>query len=105
MTAGLTTLNVITSQSDFYPRLSQRTAALIDGIQEAGRAAGIPIAANQAGTMACDTARFSAFFRAMLTEGIYLAPSAFEVGFLSAAHGDAEIEATIEAARKALRTL
>ena len=123
MTAGLTTLNVITSQADFYQTLSQRVATLIDGIRAAGQAAGIPIAANQAGTMfglfftdapavrgfsdvmACDTERFSAFFRAMLEQGIYLAPSAFEAGFVSAAHCDDEIDATIQAARKALATL
>ena len=123
MTAGLTTLNVITSQADFYQTLSQRVATLIDGIRAAGQAAGIPIAANQAGTMfglfftdapavrgfsdvmACDTERFSTFFRAMLEQGIYLAPSAFEAGFVSAAHCDDEIDATVQAARKALATL
>ena len=51
--------------------------------------------------MACDKARFNRFFHAMLEEGVYLAPSAFEAGFVSAAHGPAEIAATIEAAKRA----
>ena len=53
---------------------------------------------------AADTARFAAFHAAMLERGVYLAPSQFEAGFLSTAHGDAEIDATIEAARDALST-
>lgn len=53
--------------------------------------------------MACDVQRFNRFFHAMLAGGVYLAPSAFEAGFVSAAHGDAEIEATLAAAARALR--
>ena len=53
-----------------------------------------------AGATACDTAAFGRFFHAMLSEGIYLAPSAFEAGFMSNAHSNADIDATVEAARK-----
>jgi glutamate-1-semialdehyde 2,1-aminomutase len=53
--------------------------------------------------MHCDRARFNRFFHAMLGQGVYLAPSAYEAGFVSAAHGDAEIEATIAAARAAFQ--
>jgi len=52
-----------------------------------------------------DIRRFKAFFHGMLEEGIYLAPSAFEAGFVSSAHGDAEIETTIDAARRVLKAL
>jgi glutamate-1-semialdehyde 2,1-aminomutase len=55
--------------------------------------------------MACDTVRFSHFFHGMLDHGVYLAPSAFEVGFVSITHGDAEINNTIEAARAVFATL
>jgi glutamate-1-semialdehyde 2,1-aminomutase len=53
--------------------------------------------------MACDVERFKRFYHAMLAEGVYLAPSAYEAGFVSAAHGEAEIAATVEAARRAMR--
>jgi glutamate-1-semialdehyde 2,1-aminomutase len=55
--------------------------------------------------MACDVSRFQQFYRGMLAEGIYLAPSAFEAGFLSSAHGDEEISATIAAAEKVFASL
>ena len=55
--------------------------------------------------VACDTAAFNRFFHAMLERGVYLAPSAFEAGFTSSAHGDKEIADTINAARAAFRTL
>ncbi|KZY78125.1 hypothetical protein A3740_08670 [Oleiphilus sp. HI0068] len=55
--------------------------------------------------MECDLPRFKAFYHAMLEEGVYLAPSAFEAGFVSSAHSDKEIEATVEAARKVLKSL
>ena len=58
-----------------------------------------------ADVMACDVERFKRFFHGMLDEGVYLAPSAFEAGFVSAAHGDAEIDATIAAAGRVLRDL
>jgi glutamate-1-semialdehyde 2,1-aminomutase len=55
--------------------------------------------------MACDKERFNRFFHCMLDDGIYLAPSAYEAGFVSAAHGDAEIAATVAAAERAFATL
>jgi glutamate-1-semialdehyde 2,1-aminomutase len=55
------------------------------------------------GAMACDTAAFNRFFHAMLERGVYLAPSAFEAAFMSSAHGEAELAATVEAAREAFR--
>jgi len=58
-----------------------------------------------ADVMACDVERFKRFFHGMLDEGVYLAPSAFEAGFVSAAHGDAEIDATVAAAGRVLRDL
>ena len=56
---------------------------------------------NYAEATASDTQRYATFFHAMLDNGVYLAPSQFEAGFLSSAHGDAEIDETLEAARKA----
>jgi len=55
--------------------------------------------------MQCDRERFNKFFHGMLERGVYLAPSAYEAGFVSAAHGAAEIEQTLEAAREALQRL
>ena len=122
MTAGLTTLELI-SRPGFFDTLEQNTNRLVDGILEQAQQAGIPLTANRVGAMfglfftdaaevtdfagatACDQERFRAFYHAMLGHGVYLAPSAFEAGFVSAAHGDAEIDATIEAAGKAFRAL
>ena len=118
MAAGLATLEAI-SAPGFHERLARRTTQLIDGLGQAARAANVPFSANQVcgmfglffsdkspiryfrEVMACDVERFKRFFQAMLQEGVYLAPSAFEAGFVSAAHGDAEIDATIVAARRA----
>jgi glutamate-1-semialdehyde 2,1-aminomutase len=115
MTAGLKTLELI-SAPGFYETLAERTQALTNGMVERATAAGVPLSTNRAGAMfglfftadgpvtnyeqatACDQAQFNAFFHKMLERGVYLAPSAFEAGFVSAAHGDAEIEATLEAA-------
>jgi glutamate-1-semialdehyde 2,1-aminomutase len=55
--------------------------------------------------MACDVSRFRRFFHSMLDAGVYLAPSAFEAGFVSAAHGDAEIDATVDADRRAFESI
>ncbi len=122
MAAGLTTLELV-SRPGFHDALEATTQRLVDGILEAAREAGIPLTANLAGGMfglfftdidpvtryeqatGCDMERFRAFFHAMLAEGIYLAPSAFEAGFVSAAHGEAEIEATVAAARRVLARL
>ncbi len=122
MAAGLATLEQI-DQPGFYEALGERTTQLVEGLAEAAAAAGIPLATEHAGGMfgfvfteeesvrtfaqvsAADVERFRKFFHGMLAEGIYLAPSAFEAGFVSAAHGTAEIEQTISAAHKVMLTL
>ncbi|TVQ91607.1 MAG: glutamate-1-semialdehyde-2,1-aminomutase [Chromatiaceae bacterium] len=118
MTAGLKTLELL-SAPGFYEELTARTAALTDGLMQRAQDAGVPLATNRAGAMfglffstaeqvtsyadatACNQQQFRAFFHGMLERGVYLAPSAFEAGFVSAAHGDAEIEATLAAAAEA----
>ena len=115
MAAGLATLDALVTPG-FHDRLAATTARLVDGMARAARSAGIALAANQVcgmfglffteepavsnyrQVMACDAARFRRFFHGMLDAGVYLAPSPYEAGFVSAAHGDAEIAATIEAA-------
>lgn len=122
MTAGLKTLELI-SEPGFFEHLTARTSRLIDGVLGEARAADIPMAANQAGGMfglffseerhvsnfahvsACDVERFKQFFHGMLEAGVYLAPSAFEAGFVSSVHSDEDIDDTIEAAGKVLRSL
>ncbi|MDL1862492.1 glutamate-1-semialdehyde-2,1-aminomutase [Betaproteobacteria bacterium PRO7] len=114
---GLATLKLIQAPG-FYDRLAARTTKLVDGLAGAARAAGVDFSADAVGgmfglyfskgvpasyaqVMACDKERFNRFFHAMLARGVYLAPSAFEAGFVSAAHDDAAIDATIAAAREA----
>jgi glutamate-1-semialdehyde 2,1-aminomutase len=114
---GLATLELIQAPG-FYERLAARTTKLIDALAGAARAAGVDFSADAVGgmfglyfskgvpasyaqVMACDKERFNRFFHAMLARGVYLAPSAFEAGFVSAAHDDAAIEATVAAAREA----
>jgi len=119
MAAGLATLELI-AEPGFFERLGANTRALTDGLLGLAEAAGVALSANRVGGMfgifftdagpvgdfaqatACDLARFKAFFHAMLRRGVYLAPSAFEAGFVSAAHGDEEIGATLSAAAEAL---
>ena len=115
--AGLATLRLI-QQPGFYDALAARTARLVDGMVAAAKEAGIPFSGDCVGGMfglyfaadvptsyaevtASDRARFNAFFHAMLEAGVYLAPSAYEAGFVSAAHTDADIDATVDAARQA----
>ena len=118
MAAGLTTLNLL-SEPGFHEALAEKTTRLLDGMTAAAHAEGIAFTTAQAGAMfglffteqsrissfaevmACDSERFNRFFHAMLDQGVYLAPSAFEAGFVSAAHSDEDIDATIAAARKA----
>ncbi|WP_303761617.1 glutamate-1-semialdehyde 2,1-aminomutase [Alcanivorax jadensis] len=118
MAAGLTTLNLL-SEPGFHDALAEKTTRLLDGLTAAAHAEGVAFTTAQAGAMfglfftdqsrissfaevmACDSERFNRFFHAMLDQGIYLAPSAFEAGFVSAAHSDEDIDATIAAARKA----
>ena len=119
MAAGLAMLGLVQAPR-FYEDLEQRTHALCDGLEAAARDAGVPFTTNRVGGMfglffsstpvdtyaqavACDTAAFNRFFHAMLERGVYLAPSAFEAGFLSSAHGDAELAHTVAAARDAFR--
>jgi len=122
MAAGLTTLDLI-DQPGFYEALSERTRQLVEGIAAAASDANVPLATEHAGGMfgliftdggpvrrfsqvaAANVERFKQFFHGMLAEGVYFAPSAFEAGFVSAAHGDAEIEQTIASARKVMATL
>lgn len=122
MTAGLATLE-LAADAVFQAELEQKAGRLVAGLQERADAAGIPFTTNQVGSMfgvfftpetsvsnyqqvmACDTARFGRFFHGMLEEGVYLAPASYEAGFLSAAHGEAEIDATLNAAEKVFARL
>ncbi|PTD96655.1 glutamate-1-semialdehyde 2,1-aminomutase [Pseudothauera lacus] len=114
--AGLASLQ-LTRAPGFYEQLAASTRALVDGLADAAREAGITFSADALGgmfgvyfsaavpasfadVMASDRERFNRFFHAMLDAGHYFAPSAFEAGFVSAAHGEAEIAATVAAARK-----
>ena len=114
MAAGLATLELIQAPG-FHERLEAATNTLCDGLEAAARAAGIAFstvrtcgmfglyfrdapATSFAEAMQSDAARFRRFFHLMLERGVYLAPSAFEAGFLSSAHGEAEIASTIAAA-------
>ncbi len=117
MAAGLAMLELV-SAPGFHEALEANTNTLCDGLEAAARDAGVPFTTTRvggmfglffssepvdtyAGAVACDTAAFNRFFHAMLERGVYLAPSAFEAGFMSSAHGEAEIEATVAAAREA----
>jgi glutamate-1-semialdehyde 2,1-aminomutase len=122
MAAGLKTLELI-SAPGFFEELGGKTERLISGLVSAGREAGVAVTENHvggmfglffsdadrvtdfAGSMACDQEKFKCFFHAMLDEGVYLAPSAFEAGFVSAAHSDEDLNATLDAARKAFASL
>lgn len=122
MAAGKTMLTQI-SQPGFFESLSDRTKQLCEGLKQAADAAKVPFFSRSLGgmfgiffteagsvdtfddVMACDQARFRTFFHGMLNEGIYLAPSAFEAGFVSAAHSVEDIEATIRAAARVFAQL
>jgi glutamate-1-semialdehyde 2,1-aminomutase len=114
--AGLTTLKLIQAPG-FYAALTASTKKMTDGLVAAAHEAGVKFSAQNVGgmfgvyfratpptgcaeVMQCDKQAFNRFFHAMLDEGIYLAPSAFEAGFVSAAHSDKDIEQTIGAARR-----
>ncbi len=119
--AGIATLS-LTQAPDFYVSLEMTTRALAEGLAGAAKRNGIPFTAQSIGgmfgmyfspsipdsyaqVMACDRDRFNRFFHAMLDAGIYLAPSAFEAGFVSAAHQDADIAQTLAAADVAFRSV
>ncbi len=123
MRAGLETLSRLRAPG-FYEELENKTTRLVTGLLAGCAAAGVPAVANQVGAMFtvfftelpavtcctdvsrhCDLAFFGKFFNAMLDEGVYLAPSQYEAAFMSAAHSDADIDATIAAAGRALKKL
>ena len=122
MAAGLATLELLDAP-DFYPNLFARTAQLTEGLRARAAAHGVPLTTNQAGSMfgvfftdeavisnyqqvmACDLERFNRFFHGMLAEGVYLAPAAYEAGFTSTAHTEADIDRTVDAADRVFRKL
>jgi len=122
MAAGLKTLELI-AQADFYTDLSAKTAFLCDGLTQRAQQAGMAFTTNRVGAMfglffseeteissfaqvmQCDQARFKRFFHAMLDAGIYLAPSAFEAGFVSAAHSETDLQQTLDAAEVVFKQL
>jgi len=122
MAAGLATLDIV-ARPGFHDELEARTTRLVEGLASRGEQAGVPLVVNQAGSMfgvfftdagavrrfddvtGCDKDRFKRFFRSLLRAGVYLAPSPFEAGFVSAAHSDGDIDATLEAAGTALQAL
>jgi glutamate-1-semialdehyde 2,1-aminomutase len=122
MSAGLATMELV-MEPGFYETLAARTQNLCDGMCDAAKDAGIPFTTNSVGGMfgffftaqdkvetfadvgQCDIERFKRFFHAMLDEGIYLAPSAFEAGFVSGAHTCQDIDTTVETARRVFKTL
>jgi len=120
--AGLAMLEQI-AEPGFYEALEARTATLMTGLRERANAANIPFTTNHAGgmfgcffseepqvshfsqVMQCNMKHFQSYFHTMLNQGIYLAPSAYEAGFVSAAHGDKEIQITLDAAETAFNTI
>lgn len=122
MSAGLSTLNLI-CETDFFAHLSKTTQVLVDGLQKKADATQIPFTTHAVGgmfgfffnsttpittfeeVMDSDQNRFKTFFKGMLKHRIYLAPSPFEAGFVSAAHSDEDIQQTIDTAGKIMQTL
>ena len=121
MTAGIETLKLL-QQPGFYQQLEQKSACLAEGISQAASAAGYPIFSTRVGSMfcvffsknevydwpsasGCDTQAFATYFKAMLNEGVYLAPSQFETAFMSISHSQADIDATITAAAKCFKLI
>lgn len=122
MTAGLKNLEII-SRDGFFEELSARTDFLVDGLLAAAKRQGIPMTANKVGAMfglffteqqkvqsftdvgRCNIERFKAFFHGMLDEGVNLAPSAYEAGFVSSAHDTDILQQTIDKAERVFKTL
>jgi glutamate-1-semialdehyde 2,1-aminomutase len=117
--AGLATLKLVDTPG-FQERVEATTRSLVEGLAAEAKGAGVIFSAQSIGSMfgvyfrakpptsfaevmQCDRERFNRFFHAMLTRGVYLAPSAYEAGFVSAAHGVREVEETLAAAREAFR--
>jgi glutamate-1-semialdehyde 2,1-aminomutase len=121
MRAGIETLDAL-DEPGVYERLEETSARLEAGLRRAAERAGVPVTLNRVGSMftafftgapvtdyasaaASDTERFARFFHGMLSRGVYVAPSQFEALFVSLAHGEAEVEATLAAAGEALADL
>jgi len=122
MASGIATLDLI-RQDGFHAHLLEQTRALCEGLEQAAAESGVALTTNHvcgmfgffftadapvsrfSQVMACDVERFKRFFHLMLDGGVNLAPSAFEAGFVSAAHGPAEIEQTVAVARRAFAAL
>lgn len=122
MAAGLTMMKEI-SKPGFYDSLTEKAKLLCSGLEAAAQEADIPLSTNQVGgmfgfffsneknistfdqVMKCDLERFKSFYHGMLEHGVYLAPSAFEAGFVSAAHSEGEINQTVEAAKQVMKSL
>lgn len=122
MAAGITTLNLI-SRPGFHDELTQYTSRMLQGMQERADAAGVPFVTTQAGgmfglyfsgaddiltfedVMRSDSERFKRFYHLMLEGGVYLAPSAYEAGFTSIAHGEDELRITLDAAQRAFEAI
>ena len=122
MSAGLTTLNLISSE-DFFNLLEHKTKILVDGITKSAKKIGVPLAMNYVGGMFglfftnektidsfekvinCNKEHYSIFFHGMLEEGIYLAPSSYEAGFVSSSHSDDDIKLTIDTAEKIFKKI
>ncbi len=122
MAAGIATLKKI-AEAGFYNTIFEHTTMLVNGLQEKADAAGIAFTTNQVGSMfgifftdkpaisnfeqvmACDTERFNWFFHGMLEQGVYLAPAAYEAGFMSKAHTENLINDTLNAAERVFNTL
>ncbi len=122
MSAGLAMLDEI-EKPGFYSRLTALTTRLCEGLEREAAKAGVPLTTNRIGSMfgffftaekkvsrfsqvsGCDIERFKKFFHLMLDEGVYLAPSAYEAGFMSGAHSEADIDASVAAAARSFARL
>jgi glutamate-1-semialdehyde 2,1-aminomutase len=121
MTAGIETLKLL-QEEGFYQRLEEKSAFVAQGIAKAAKDAGFPLYSTRVGSMfcaffskepvydwnsaaGCDTKAFASYFRAMLEEGVYLAPSQFETSFVSISHSEQDMERTIAAAAKCFKAL
>lgn len=120
MAAGLATLRLLAEETDVYEKLADRTARLCGSLRAVSEAQGLKLCINQIGSMftlfftginvidyetakSSDTVKYEVFFRTMLEEGVYLAPSQFEAAFLSLSHTEHDFEATVAAAAKAFK--
>jgi glutamate-1-semialdehyde 2,1-aminomutase len=121
MTAGIETLKLL-QEEGFYQRLEEKSAFVANGIAKAAKDAGFPLYSTRVGSMfcsffskepvydwttaaKCDTQAFAKFFLAMLQEGVYLAPSQFETGFVGISHTEQDLERTVAAAAKCFKAL